>query len=81
MLSVPSRWISSTAKRNLPSRKARKSVSSGHDIPLIDTHVDPVPTIHGNTNPDHNNDPAPTDEKGNCELHGEGKGRIVDCSV
>ncbi len=56
MLSVPSRWISSTSKRDLPSPKARQSISSGHDTPLTGNHVDPVPTVHSDESSDKKSD-------------------------
>ncbi len=85
MLSVPTRWISSAAKRDLPSPKARKSISSGHDIPMTDSYVDPTPTIHADQSSDQksslNNSQSPADEDSKSQLQDEGKGRLVDYSV
>jgi len=85
MLSVPIRWISSAAKRDLPSPKARKSISSGHDVPLTDGYVDPTPTILADPGSDQKsslNTPRPAaDEDSKSQLQDEGKGRLVDYSV
>jgi len=85
MLSVPIRWISSAAKRDLPSPKARKSISSGHDVPLTDSYVDPTPTIHPDPSSDQksslNNPQSPTGEDSKSQLQDDGKGRLVDYSV
>lgn len=85
MLSVPPRWISSAGKRDLPSPRARKSISSGHDIPLTDTHVDPTPVIHADASSDqrgnHNTPQSPGSEETKATPDEEGKGQIVDYSI
>jgi len=85
MLSVPTRWISSAGKRDLPSPKARKSISSGHDVPLTDSYVDPTPTIHGDPSSDQKSSlkkrSSRAVEDSKSQLHDEGKGRLVDYSV
>jgi hypothetical protein len=85
MLSVPTRWISSAAKRDLPSPKARKSVSSGHDVPMTDSFVDPTPTIHADPSSDQKSSlkkrSSSAGEDSNSQIHDEGKGRLVDYSV
>jgi len=85
MLSVPTRWISSAAKRDLPSPKARKSVTSGHNTPLTDTHVDPTPTVHADASSDHKtslNKPRFENQKDeNSPSPDEGKGQLVDYSI
>jgi len=85
MLSVPSRWISSALKRDLPTPRARQSISPGHDTPLTDNHVDPVPTVHGDESSD-----KKSDWKNNgSSLDGDikssplekGTGQLVDRSI
>jgi len=85
MLSVPLRWVSSTSKRDLPIPRARKSISSGHDTPLTDTHVDPVPTVHADASSDQksnlNNPPSTRDENTKPLSQDDGKGKHVDYSI
>jgi len=85
MLSVPLRWISSAGKRDLPSPRARKSISSGHDIPLTDTHVDPTPVIHADASSDqrgnHNTPQSSTKKEPKTTADDEGTGKIVDYSI
>jgi len=85
MLSVPLRWISSTSKRDLPSPKARQSVSSGHDTPFTDIHVDPVPTVHSDESSDKKsawqNDRASTDGDSKSSPLEKGTGQLVDRSI
>jgi len=85
MLSVPPRWISSTSKRDLPSPRARQSISSGHDTPFTDTHVDPVPTVHGDESSDKksdlkNNRSSSGDDIKSSSLD-KGTGQLVDRSI
>ena len=85
MLSVPIRWISSTVKRNLPSPRARQSITPGHDTPLTDSHVDPVPTVHADASSDQKINPDKSrpslDSDQNPSSRGERKGQHVDRSV
>ncbi len=85
MLSVPSRWISSTSKRDLPSPKARQSISSGHDTPFTGNHVDPAPTVYSDESSDKksdgkNNRPSLDGDVKSSPLE-KGTGRIVDRSI
>ncbi len=85
MLSVPLRWVSSTSKRDLPKPRATKSISSGHETPLTETHVDPVPTVHADASSDHktnlNNPSSTSDESAKHRSHDDGKGQHVDYSI
>ncbi len=85
MLSVPHRWLSSPAKRDMPSPRARKSSSSDHKNHLTDIHVDPAPTVHADASSDHqtnlNSTQPSTVEEVKSAPHDEGKGQIVDYSI
>ncbi len=83
MLSVPVRWISSIAKRNLPSPKTPKSELSGHDPHLTESRVDPASIVAGpepKTGNQNSKSPASgKDEKKSGES--DGTGHLFDYSI
>ncbi len=85
MLSVPSRWVSSTSKRDLPKPKARQSISPGHSTPLTDNHVDPVPTVHSDESSDKKSDWKNTGPSSEGDIKSsplqKGTGQLVDRSI
>jgi len=85
MLSVPLRWISSTSKRDLPSPKARQSISSGHDTVLTSNHIDPVPTIYGDESSGKKSDWKNSKSSSEGDVKSpplpKGTGKLVDRSV